>query len=92
VTDFKSLLQLLSTSKVDFILVGGMAAIVHGASRLTQDLDIVYSRARARRRSFSEIGSPIKHKEARRYPAPARPCSGPSCCMSSRVRSVCQSR
>jgi len=47
VTDFKRLLQLLSASKVDFILVGGMAAIVHGASRLTQDLDVVYSRSRA---------------------------------------------
>jgi len=47
VTDFKRLLQLLSASKVDFILVGGMAATVHGASRLTQDLDVVYSRARA---------------------------------------------
>jgi hypothetical protein len=47
VTDFKRLLHLLSASKVDFIIVGGMAATVHGASRLTQDLDIVYSRARA---------------------------------------------
>jgi hypothetical protein len=47
VTDFKQLLHLLSTSKVDFILVGGMAATVHGATRLTQDLDIVYSRSRA---------------------------------------------
>lgn len=46
-TDFKRLLHLLSASKVDFIIVGGMAATVHGASRLTQDLDIVYSRARA---------------------------------------------
>lgn len=46
-TDFKQLLHLLSTSKVDFILVGGMAATVHGATRLTQDLDIVYSRSRA---------------------------------------------
>ncbi len=46
-TDVKQLLHLLSTSKVDFILVGGMAATVHGATRLTQDLDIVYSRSRA---------------------------------------------
>ena len=45
-TDFKQLLHLLSTSTVDFILVGGMAATVHGATRLTQDLDIVYSRSR----------------------------------------------
>lgn len=44
-TDFKQLLHLLSASKIDFILVGGMAATVHGATRLTQDVDIVYSRA-----------------------------------------------
>lgn len=45
-TDFKQLLHLLSASKVDFVLVGGMAATVHGATRLTQDVDVVYSRAR----------------------------------------------
>jgi hypothetical protein len=46
VTDFQRLLEVLGAAKVDFILVGGMAATVHGASRLTQDLDIVYSRSR----------------------------------------------
>lgn len=44
-TNFRQLLHLLSESKIDFILVGGMAATVHGATRLTQDIDIVYSRA-----------------------------------------------
>jgi hypothetical protein len=29
---------------VDFILVGGVAATIHGSARLTLDLDIVYSR------------------------------------------------
>jgi hypothetical protein len=47
VTDFQRLLQLLAYGKVDFILVGGMAATVHGASRLTQDVDVVYDRGRA---------------------------------------------
>jgi predicted nucleotidyltransferase len=47
VTDFKQLLHLLSTSKIDFVLVGGMAATVHGSARLTQDLDVVYARTRA---------------------------------------------
>ena len=31
---------------MDYILIGGMAAIVHGAARLTFDLDIVYKRSR----------------------------------------------
>jgi len=42
--DFEKLLRLLTKSKVEFIIVGGAAATVHGASRLTQDLDVVYGR------------------------------------------------
>jgi hypothetical protein len=44
-TDFEGLLKLLASSGVDFIVVGGMAATVHGSSRLTRDLDIVYRRS-----------------------------------------------
>ena len=43
-TDFESLLKVLSKGGVDYILVGGAAAVVHGSARLTQDMDIVYSR------------------------------------------------
>ncbi|HZL37243.1 MAG TPA: nucleotidyl transferase AbiEii/AbiGii toxin family protein [Tepidisphaeraceae bacterium] len=43
-TNFKELLGTLRTNGVEFVLVGGMAAIVHGSSRLTEDLDIVYRR------------------------------------------------
>ena len=30
-----------------FILIGGMAAILHGSARVTFDVDVVYSRAHA---------------------------------------------
>ena len=40
-TDFAALLAGLAEHKVSFIVVGGAAAIVHGSSRLTLDLDIV---------------------------------------------------
>lgn len=43
-TDFASLLRTLVQNHVEFILVGGAAATVHGSARLTQDLDIVYRR------------------------------------------------
>ena len=43
-TDFRALLTTLSDGKVEFIVVGGAAAIAHGSSRLTQDLDVVYRR------------------------------------------------
>jgi hypothetical protein len=44
-TDFEELIQRLQKSRVDFLIVGGLAATVHGSARLTQDLDIVYSRS-----------------------------------------------
>lgn len=44
-TDFGALLATLSGNGVNFIVVGGAAAIAHGSARLTQDLDIVYDRS-----------------------------------------------
>lgn len=44
-TDFAGLLRLLTASGVEFILVGGLAATVHGSARLTQDIDVVYRRS-----------------------------------------------
>lgn len=43
-TDFPRLLAVLVQQEVRFILVGGLAATVHGSARLTQDLDLVYDR------------------------------------------------
>lgn len=43
-TDFKALIEALVDAGVEFILVGGLAAIAHGSSRLTQDIDVVYAR------------------------------------------------
>ena len=43
-TDFPRLLTALCDGGVEFILVGGLAATVHGSSRLTQDIDVVYGR------------------------------------------------
>ncbi len=45
-TDFKKLLSNLALHEVDFILIGGLAAVAHGSARLTQDVDILYSRDR----------------------------------------------
>jgi predicted nucleotidyltransferase len=44
VTDFAGLIGALVDSKVRFILIGGVAATVHGSSRLTRDVDVVYDR------------------------------------------------
>ena len=42
--EIENLLGVLGREGTEFIVVGGVAAIAHGASRLTQDLDVVYRR------------------------------------------------
>ncbi len=44
-TDFERLLETLNEGGVRFIIVGGLAATIHGSTRLTQDIDIVYERS-----------------------------------------------
>ena len=44
ITSFDKVLRLLTENKIEFILIGGLAAIYHGSARLTQDVDVVYSR------------------------------------------------
>lgn len=39
----KELLAALVTEGVDFVLVGGLAAALHGTTRVTRDIDIVYA-------------------------------------------------
>lgn len=45
-TDFSALLRALNGVDVEFIIVGGVAATVHGSARLTIDLDVLYRRTR----------------------------------------------
>ena len=42
--DLERALQELHRSGVEFIVIGGVAATIHGSARVTQDLDIVYAR------------------------------------------------
>lgn len=46
-TDFARLLSALHKARADVIIVGGVAATVHGSARLTQDVDVCYSRTDA---------------------------------------------
>ena len=45
VPDFLEILKVLSKYKVDFIIVGGVCAVLHGAPVTTFDLDLVHSRS-----------------------------------------------
>lgn len=43
--NFRNILEILATHEVDFILVGGVCGVLHGAPINTFDLDVVHSRA-----------------------------------------------
>ncbi|MBI1950594.1 MAG: hypothetical protein HYS34_04440 [Acidobacteria bacterium] len=44
-TDFERLIRTLADERVEFIIISGLAATAHGSARLTQDIDVVYSRS-----------------------------------------------
>jgi predicted nucleotidyltransferase len=43
-TDFGAIIQLLANGGIEFILIGGLAAIGHGLALMTFDVDVVYAR------------------------------------------------
>jgi len=45
-TDFIGLFTLLAASRVRFVVVGGLALLLHGLDRLTADVDLERLRAR----------------------------------------------
>lgn len=45
IPDFLEILKVLSEHKVDFIIVGGICAVLHGAPLSTFDLDVVHSQS-----------------------------------------------
>jgi hypothetical protein len=53
-------LECLSRENVQFILIGGVAANLHGSSRVTFDLDIVYSRSEENLRALVAALSPLQ--------------------------------
>lgn len=44
---FGTLLRALTEGRVRFIIIGGVAATVHGSARHTRDIDVVYARDEA---------------------------------------------
>jgi len=44
-TDVAGLILALARAEVDFIVVGGIAAVAHGSARATYDVDVVYARS-----------------------------------------------
>ena len=67
-TDFARLLAALDDASAEVIIVGGLAATVHGSSRLTQDVDVVYSRHHDNLHRIASALSPL-HPYLRGAPA-----------------------
>jgi predicted nucleotidyltransferase len=57
--EFERLLPVLVQGGVEFILIGGVAGNVHGASRLTYDVDVVYARTSANFKRMTEALKPF---------------------------------
>lgn len=59
VTDFERLLRALAEHDVDFVIIGGIALVLHGSARVTQALDICYARDDENLRRLSQALTPF---------------------------------
>ncbi len=59
-TQLPSILAALANSGVEVILVGGMAGIAHGSSRVTLDIDFVYHRSESNIERLASALAPLK--------------------------------
>ncbi len=61
--DFKDFIKALNNNKVEYILVGGYAVILHGYNRTTGDMDIWVNQTKENYqkivKSFHEFGTPV---------------------------------
>src|SRR6266550_3849239 len=58
--DLAQIIPPLVRAQVDFILIGGMAAILHGSARVTFDVDVIYSRTQGNIERLAEVLSSFK--------------------------------
>jgi predicted nucleotidyltransferase len=58
--DFERVLTGLRSAEVSFVIIGGVAATVHGSARLTSDVDIVYERSLANIARLVKAIAPLK--------------------------------
>ena len=68
--DFRAILRILVHHQVDFIVIGGVAAVLHGAPVTTFDLDIVHSRTDTNldrlQEALTELGAYYRELQDRR--------------------------
>jgi hypothetical protein len=60
----RAILQVLTARGIDFVVVGGYAAVAHGSPRITQDLDICYATDKA---NLEALGAALVDMRARLF-------------------------
>ena len=58
-TDYEALMTALVDKRVDFVVIGAVALVLHGSARVTRDLDICYSREPSNLRALSAALKPF---------------------------------
>lgn len=66
--DLQSILPRLVSGSVEFVIIGGVAAAVHGSSYVTDDLDICYGRDETNLVRLASVIAPL-HPRLRGAPA-----------------------
>ena len=66
--DFLTILRLLNEAKIDYVVIGGVAMAIHGSSKDTFDLDVMYRRNREQAALISDALRDL-HPRPRGLPA-----------------------
>ena len=64
---FEKAVQVLSDAGVDFVVIGGVSAALHGSAHVTFDLDICYSRTASNLQRLAAALAPF-HPRPREFP------------------------
>lgn len=67
-TRYQDILRTLTENSVEFVVIGGVAAILHGSAHLTLDLDLCYNRSPENLKCLADVLQPL-HPKLRGAPA-----------------------
>ena len=76
--NLETAIQHLCDACVDFVVIGGWAAIFHGSAHVTSDLDICYSRDKENLRKLAAALAPYHPRSASSTFWPKSPELGPT--------------
>ena len=60
IPNYRAIIDALSEHEVDFVIIGAVALVLHGSSRVTRDLDLCYSRERSQLARLASALKPLR--------------------------------